>query len=325
MPAANTYSAPSTAGGNREDLRDVLTILAPEQTPVLSSSTKGPAPQATFVEWMVDTLRDARLASVPEGNDVSSFNNKALKRRRIGNYIEIIRDEYAVTDLQQLVNTAAVDDEFAYAKMKCIREMKRDMELIICSGQDRQAGDGDTPFLTRGLFDWIDSAGPSDVPTDFRTPAASITATGAALTETEVQDVLDSLFNVHGEPKTYSYVCGTGICQAFDLFTRVNSSSTNVRYQVTEMASSKTITLSVKRFESTFGTLNIIPDVFLNPTAGTVNTNAALILDPELIEIQFLDELHSMELEDQGGGDRGYCKAVFAVCCKNPKGLGKHS
>src|SRR6187402_1066934 len=139
MPAANTYSSPSWAGGNREDLMDVLTIVEPETYPVTSTI-----------------------------------------RKRIGNYVQIFRDEYAVTDLQELVETAAVDDEFAYAKFKSARELKRDIELSICSGQDRQVGSGDIPYLTRGLFNWISATGPADVPADVRSPAGAILTTGAA-------------------------------------------------------------------------------------------------------------------------------------------------
>jgi hypothetical protein len=323
MPQANTYAAPSTTGGNREDLRDILTILEPEQTPVTSAISKGPSPAATLVEWVVDSLRTARVTGVPEGQDVSSFNNKASKRKRIGNYLQIIRDEYSVSDLQMQVAAAAIDDEFAWAKAKCVREMKRDIEAIVCSGADRQQGDNDTAWLTRGLFDWIDSAGPSDVPVDFRTPAANIAAYGAPHLEATLNGQLQALFEVQGSPHTYMLAAGTNLTKDVDNFTRVNSSTANIRYQVTEMASSHTITLSVKRFESTFGTCNVVPNVFLNPTAGTFTQNAGLILNLDLLELQFMDQLHSMELEDQAGGPRGYCKGIFALCVKNPRGLGK--
>ena len=58
----NTYSpTPHVTAGqgssvsNREDLLDVLTILAPEETPVLSSSPKKKA-NSTFVEWTIDSI-----------------------------------------------------------------------------------------------------------------------------------------------------------------------------------------------------------------------------------------------------------------------------
>ena len=59
MAFSNTYDTTNTgsAVSNREDLTDVLSILAPEETPILSSLNKQKA-NATFVEWTVDSLAD---------------------------------------------------------------------------------------------------------------------------------------------------------------------------------------------------------------------------------------------------------------------------
>src|SRR4030095_8337500 len=216
MPAANTYSSPSWAGGNREDLMDILTIVEPETTPVTSAISKGEAPKAIFSEWLVDNLRPPRVTGVPEGQDVTSFSNKAVNRKRIGNYIQIFRDEYAVTDVQEKVEVAAIDDEFSYAKFKCARELKRDIEMTICSGQDRQLGSGMVPHLTRGLFNWIDSAGPADVPAEVRTPAGAISATGSGTTEVQLNAILQALFEVHGGPRTYLGAFGTNLMATVD-------------------------------------------------------------------------------------------------------------
>ena len=57
MSFSNTFDTTNTgsAVSNREDLTDVLTILAPEETPILSSANKQRA-TATNVEWTVDSL-----------------------------------------------------------------------------------------------------------------------------------------------------------------------------------------------------------------------------------------------------------------------------
>ena len=51
MSFSNTFDTTNngSAVSNREDLTDVLTILAPEETPILSSANKNKA-SATFVE-----------------------------------------------------------------------------------------------------------------------------------------------------------------------------------------------------------------------------------------------------------------------------------
>ena len=57
MAFSNTYDTANTgsAVSNREGLSDILTIFAPEETPVLSTLGKEKVP-STFFEWTVDGL-----------------------------------------------------------------------------------------------------------------------------------------------------------------------------------------------------------------------------------------------------------------------------
>jgi len=332
MPGANSYSVPGDTGGNREDLRDVLTILEPEETPVVSSMKKGPGPNATFVEVLADTLDSVNRTGIPEGQDVASFDNKATKRARFGNYIHISRRSFGVTDVQQLVDTAAVDSEYDYGKRKAVQELKRDIEAVVCGAQDRQSGDQDTPWATRGLFDWIDSAGPSDVPSSFRTPSAQV-HDGSTITEVVLNGILQSLFEVHGTKKNYMAVFSPELIELVDYFTRTEAavgnytsagSATTGRFKVNDNNSSKTISMEVKTFNSSFGKLALVPSVFLNTDAnGTFDDDAGLILDTSLLELQTMDNLHTVDMIDEGGGKRGYTKVIYSLCCKSPRGLAK--
>jgi hypothetical protein len=87
MAFSNTYDTtnPGSAVSNREDLTDVLTILAPEETPILSSANKQRA-SATFVEWTVDSLAAPVTAGIREGADIASgdFTDKFASRARLG-------------------------------------------------------------------------------------------------------------------------------------------------------------------------------------------------------------------------------------------------
>lgn len=328
MPSANTYASPSTAGGNREDLRDILTILEPEGTPVTSMIRKGPAPKATLVEVLADALRAARTSGTPEGLDVNSFSNKASKRQRFGNYIHIVEDSFAVTDVEMNVAVAGTNDLYGDAKAKCVRELKRDIEAVVCGDQEMVQGNGSTGWVTRGLFKWIQATAQTTqpVPADFLTPSGNIGAYGASPTEAQFNGLLQSLFTVYGEKKTYQVPAGVEFIETVDNFTRVQPSSTNQRYYVTEAAASHQITLSVRVFDSSFGIANLIPTQFNKiDSSGVGDPNAALFLNMDLLELQMMEALHSVDLPDYGGGPRGYCKAIFALGVKNPKGLGKNT
>jgi hypothetical protein len=179
MAFSNTYDTVNTgsAVSNREDLLDVLTILAPEATPVLSSASKSKA-NATFVEWTVDALSSPVTTGVAEGADVTAFTDKFAGRARLGNYVQKMRRDYMVSDLQNAVESVG-PAKIAQAETKAVMELKRDVEATILSTNDRSVEDGaGTVYGMRGLGDWIDSAGPSDVPAAYRTPAASIHASG---------------------------------------------------------------------------------------------------------------------------------------------------
>ena len=88
--APQAVTGTGSAISNREDLLDVLTILAPEETPVLSSANKQKA-SSTFVEWTVDSLADPSTSGISEGADVTSFTDKFSGRARLGNYVQKFR------------------------------------------------------------------------------------------------------------------------------------------------------------------------------------------------------------------------------------------
>ena len=198
MAFSNTYDTANTgsAVSNREHLTDVLTILAPEETPILALAQKEKA-RATFVEWTVDSLSSPVTSGVGEGDDVSSYADKHAERARIGNYVQKWRRPWKVSDLQEAVDSVGPAG-VASAEGKSLREVKRDMEATFCSTNDRAAEDGaGQAYNTRGLGDWIDSSGPSDVPAAYRTPSASIHTTGV-ISETVMNDILTSIYRQVG-------------------------------------------------------------------------------------------------------------------------------
>lgn len=344
MAFADTYStynsgATGALKANREELADFISIIEPEVTPVTSAITKG-STKSVFTEWLCEDLSPAKVNSTAEGHDSSSWFNKSENRARLGNYINISKREFGVSDIQQMVDQAGIDSEIDHAKSKSVRELKRDIEAVVCGVQDRATG-GSGAYASRGLFDWIDASGPADVPAMYRAAAGSISdgndSSGSDdMTEAQLNGVLQSLFTDCGEKKTYMGVMAPKVVDIIDNFTRVEASG-KTRYQVNEQAGSKTINMEVKTFNSSFGIINIIPSVFLGGSNSgaeqtdadgdsltfTYDDDAGLILDTDLLELKFLDPLHTETFEDRGGGPRGHAKAVYTLCVKNPKANGK--
>jgi hypothetical protein len=327
MPISNTYQPSAPAGktgvgsaiGNREDLSDILTILAPEETPVLSLAAKGKA-TSTFHEWVVDSLSAPVTTGISEGADVNGFDDKFAGRARLGNYVQIFRRDYLVSNLQQAV-TSVGPANVAQAEAKCMRELKRDAEASICSNNDRTVEDGaGTPYALRGLGDWLDSAGPSDVPAAFRTPSASIV--GSTLTETGFNDILGSIYGQTGELGNLTLVANIALRKVIANFTRNDGGASNENiYQVNQDATSKKITLSVSLFDSDFGLVRIVNG---NPACmPTATTNVGYLLDPKYIGFSTLIPMGSTRLENQGGGERGYVDMAGTLVCRTPQAHGK--
>jgi hypothetical protein len=318
MASSTTYNT----AGNRQDLTDILTILEPESCPVTSLASKKTA-TGTFFEWQVDDLSTASFDGVNEGEDVTSFSNQAANRTRLGNYVQKLRRSFMVSDLQQLVDTAGVANEYANAESKAVRELKRDFEAAICSGQDRQADAGaGAPYKTRGMFKWLGVGGqPSDVPAAFQNVANDTTATQ---TEATFNSVLQELYEANGMPGgQLTLVAGPTLKSEISDFSR-QLAATNGTYQVTQSAESKKITLSVSLYEGDFGNVSVVPSVFLNRTSGsaTVDGDAGLLIDPEYVSVFTLKAESRSELEDQGGGQRGFCDLIAGLACQSPKAHG---
>ena len=319
MAFSNTYNVtnPGSAVSNREDLTDVLTILAPEETPLTSLAKKSKA-TATYNEWTVDSLATPVTAGVREGQDISSFVDKFSGRARLGNYIQLFQKNYMVSQLQDAVESVG-PAKIAEAEAKAIREMKRDIEAVVAGTQDRAVEDGSTTaYASRGLGDWLDSAGPADVPTAYRTPAASIHGTGT-LTESAFNGLVASIFSQTGTVDALTLVAGTTLRRTISGFARSDGIASESVFHVNQMATDKEITLSVNTYDSDFGIITIING---NPACMPSATTGYLI-NPDYVGIAELMSIGSTRLPNQGGGERGFIDAALTLQVHSPLAHGK--
>jgi hypothetical protein len=323
MAFSNTYDTtnPGAAVSNREDLTDVLTILAPEETPVLSSASKSKA-TATYVEWTVDSLAAPTTTGVAEGADVTSFTDKFSNRARLGNYIQKFRRDYMVSDLQNAVDSVG-PAKIAQAEAKSVREIKRDIEATLCSNNDRSIEDGaGTPYGLRGLGDWIDSAGPADVPASYRTPAGSIQGSGTTFTETVFNNLITSIFRVTGMSNGLTLVADTSLRRVISDFARTSGSSDYSVRKVSYDGGEASIKLSVELYESDHGIVSIVN---MNPDCApdTTNKDTGYLVNPEYYGIAELIPTGSTRLPNLGGGERGYVDCALTLIVKHPGAHGK--
>lgn len=328
MPFAATYNT----AGDREDLTNALTILTPEDCPKTSTFPKSQAPFNAYQEWQVDSLLPVNFAGFLEGQDVQQLTDQVAQRARIGNYIQNFLGSWAVSRNQEASVPAGVSNEVANSKTKTARELKRSIEAMIGSDNDRQQDNGTVPYKSRALGKWISTSPGSDVPTQYATPTASIdtTATGS-LTESAFNDVFQSIFQQVGGRRNYTLYAGPSLKRAISNFQRAaGSAGTTKTYQVTQNADEHQIDLNVTLYEGDFHTVTVVPDLFNGvldgaaPSTTTAQQKArGYVIDPDLVGIGYMFGMESNELPDFGGGRNGYIRSCVTLMCKNPLGLGK--
>ena len=331
MSFSDTYNpnAPAAVTGtgsaisNREDLLDVLTILAPEETPILSSANKERA-SSTFVEWTVDTLDAPQTSGVAEGADVTAFTDKFSGRARLGNYVQKFRRDYMVSDLQEAVDSVG-PAKVAQAEAKAIRELKRDVEATLMGTQDFSIENGaGTAYGLRGLGDWIDSSGPSQVPSAFQTPADSIHASGT-FTETTLNELITSIYRVTGSTNSLMLVADTALRRVIADFARLDPDGSGVGTSIRDVnynGDSSTIKLSVELYQSDHGVVSIVN---MNPDCApdTSAKDTGYIINPDYFGISELIPMGSTRLPNLGGGERGYVDCALTSLVYHPGAHGK--
>ena len=330
MAFSNTFDTtnPGSAVSNREDLTDVLTILAPEETPVLSSASKKRS-SATFTEWTVDALSAPNTVGVEEGDDVTTFTDQFAGRARLGNYVQKFRRDFRVSDLQEAVESVG-PAKVAQAEAKAIRELKRDVEATLIGTQDRSIENGaGTPYGLRGLGSWIDSAGPADVPANFRTPASSIydISTQGAFGEEALNDMISSIYRETGSTNNLMLVADTGLRRTIADFARVSAGATENIRAVNYDGNKAEIKLSVELYQSDHGIVSIVnmnPDTAPATLAGGNTTfNDGYLINPEYYGVHELIPMGSSRLPNLGGGERGFCDCTLTLGVYHPQAHGK--
>jgi hypothetical protein len=349
MPQATTL-IPGTTGGNREDLRDDITMLEPQKTPYTSAVAKTAEAKAMLTEVLGDRMRAPRTNGTREGTAGGRGGNKAVKRARFGTYMHRAQDDWAVTLEQQLISrrggTAGVSNEADWQRAKTLSEFKRDIEAVNMSTNDGQDGaGGDADMKTRGVMKWLSPSGTTltpTVPNDFRVPGGTASGdavdTGGSLscvfthgntapqlfTEDQFNKIGKNLGKIHGGKETFDCIAGDNVIETVDHFERLIARSTTESYTVPHFGGDATIQMMVNIYESSFWRVNMIGSQFVQcDSDGVGDANAAAILKMDLWQLDHLQELSEVETYDNAGGEGGTYLTLWLNECFSPRGNGK--
>ena len=315
QPTAQTArSGQGSAIANVEDLDSKLTMLDAGKYPLTMLCRRGPKPKNTLIEWPIDEYDDPSTDGVIEGLDVPNFDDKFDGTAVLNGRVQRFWKTWRVTKEQELSESAGNQNKLR-AKAKCMTELKRNFEAALASNNDSVVQAAGTAAKMRGLDKWIDSAGPADVPAEYRTPAASIITT---LTEITLNDVLRSMHDEKNGVANVTMVNGSRVQQEVAEFQRTEASSGNEVYHVHQAAESKKITMSVRMFDSDFGLIRMVA-----ANSKCQSNLKGFLLDPEFLQIRYMQEAQGYELPDLGGGPRGYVDMLAVLAMRDPRSAGK--
>lgn len=304
----------------REDLTDVITNIAPTQTPFQSGIGSGSCSNTRF-DWLIDDLgavdgSNARIDGADAGADTSSA------AVRVSNHCQISDKPIKVSGRAEVVNKAGRRRETAYQLMKAGKKLKRDLETIITGNQASLAGDSSTAGLTGSLRAWIETNVQLDATSGANggynattgvVDAATDSSAQQALSMSDVDSVILGCYNEGGEPDTIM-VSPTMKSKLSDfLFT--SSARIATLQRETPGTSQATAVGAVDVYVSDFGVLKIIPNRFQRD-------RDVFILDMSLWRLDYLRRYRTNNLAKTGDAENKQLLVDYGLRSWNEKGSG---
>ena len=289
----NTFTT-FDAKGIREDLSNIITNIAPEETPYMSNIGRESISNSLF-EWQTDTLASAAANKQLEGDDVTSFDS-VTATVRLQNYAQISRKTIVLSATEETVNKAGRRSELAYQIAKRSAELKRDQEFSMLNGAVAAAGNTTTARGTASLQAFIKTN--YDMQTNGANPSYTTVPTGArsdgnvrTFTETILKNVIQQVWTSGGTPKIL--MTGPVNKQRVSGFSGIASA----RYNLNGGDRPATIIGAADIYVSDFGQVQVVPNRFQRE-------RDAFVIDPDYAKVTMLRPYQQVELAKTGDAEK---------------------
>ena len=307
---ANTFTS-FDAKGIREELANVISNIAPEETP-FTSNVGSENVSNTFFEWQLDDLSSVDVTPVIDGDDVASFD-ATTATVRVGNYTQIRRRSMIIADNLGFQDLAGRNDEVAYQLAKRGKEIKRDLETIYTGNTARSAGSASAGRVTAGLGAWVatnvNKAGDGTNPTAADGSDARNDGTQRDFTEAMLKDVMQKAYTAGGNPSML--MVGPYNKTVVSGFAGIAAQ----RYQAPTDGPT-TIIGAADVYLSDFGALTVVPNRFSRE-------RDAWCLDTEYASVATLRPIQAVDLAKTGDAEKKMliCETGLKVSNEKAHGL----
>jgi hypothetical protein len=313
---ANTFQTTS-AVGNREQLSDVVSRITPEDTPIYSMIGKGKV-NGVHPEWEVDDLA-APASNVQLEGDEFAFG-AITPPVRVGNYTQILRKEFILSETQEAVDDAGRVQKRKYQKIKKGIEIRKDVEYSIISNV---ASVGGATRVSGGLPSWLVtnvSRGATGANGGFSSGTGLTVADTPGTQRAFTKALLDTVMSS-------AYTSGANVNHVFlapyvkSVFVTFMSDANVASFRYTADSGRKTIISNADAYEGPYGKVLIHPDRVMAVNAGVAKR--VFLLDTDMLEWDWLRKIHEVK-DIAKTGDADKCVLIGEGCLrvKNEKGLG---
>lgn len=294
--------------GIKDDLENIIYDISPTSTPFMSGAGRVKCKQVLH-EWQTDVLGAAVATnSVIEGDDATTDAQVATVR--VSNRCNISDKVILVSGTSRAVDSAGRGDELDYLIAKAGKELKRDMETLLCSPNASVTGSASVARELGGFESWItsnESRGASGADGGFSSgnTVAPTDGTQRAYTETLLKEVIRECFESGADPSTI--MLGSFNKQVMSTFTG-NATRQND-------SKSEKLFAAIDIYKSDFGTLKVVPNRFSR-------SRSALVLDFEYLKVGYLRPFQTAKLAKTGDSDRVQLLAEYTLVVGNEASQG---
>lgn len=292
----------------REDLQEALVSISPTDTPFITSiAGKSRTVENTLFEWPVAILQAPDSGNRVLEGESNPDNDAPTVAARMQNYTQISDKVAEVSSTANAVKGAGGNLQSMAKQISLkLKEMKRDMEVMLLSGEAANPGGAGTVRATAGLKAFLRSnvsLGENGEVGDlsggtFGYPSTSpVDGDLRALTEDMVNDVIEQAWTEGGNPSVL--LCGGKIKR------KITKSFTGTADRQRD-ANEKKAGASVDLYVSDFGDLTITP-------SRLMSQRDVFIIDPDYVRLAWLQETKQELLAKTGHSERRLISAEYGL------------
>lgn len=299
MAVSNSFKT-YDAKANREDLSDAIYNIDPYDTPFITMAGRRNVSNVTY-DWQVESLKavDGSNAQL-EGFELT--RSAAQPTSRVSNVVQISSRDATVSGSQNAANPAGKNKEMAHQMALRSKELKRDMESILCGAQGRTNGTSIVARTTRAWESWIATnadrgTGGVNAADEFSPPTDG---TQRAFTEVQLKNLLQQCYTNGAEPTNLLVgPYNKGVASTF-------TGRDNTRQNIDRERVQATVSL----YAGDFGTIKIM-------ASRWVRERTASLIDPSYVRVAYYRGFRQVPLATIGDAETRMILAEYGLQVDN--------